>query len=63
MNASERPAVPREADHLQERRATPSAHTVTQGHRSNRRTLPQNPVGPHVPDEGAPETFIGGARI
>jgi hypothetical protein len=63
MNASERPAVPRETDHVKEHRTTPSAHTAPQEHRSDRQAPPQNPIGPHVLDEGASETFVGGAGI
>jgi hypothetical protein len=63
MNASERPAVPRETNHVPEHRATPSVHTAPPEHRSNRQAPPQNPVGPHVLDAGASETFVGGDGI
>jgi hypothetical protein len=63
MNPPERPEVLRETAHVQEHRADPSVHTVLQEHRSNRQTPPRNPVGPCVPDEGAIETFVGGAGI
>jgi hypothetical protein len=63
MNASERPEVLPETDHAREPRTTPSVQTVPQERRSNRQTLPRNPVGPHVPDERASETFVGGAGI
>jgi hypothetical protein len=63
MNASERPEVLRETDHVREHRATPGVQTVPQEHRPNRQTPPRNPVGPHVPGEAAFETFVGGAGI
>ena len=63
MNTSERPEASRETDHVRERRATPSAHTAPQEHRSERRAFPRNAAAPHAPDEGAFETYVGGAGI
>jgi len=63
MNAAEHSEGLRETDHDQEHRAAPSAHTGPPDHLSDRPTPPRNPVGPHVPDEGALETFVGGAGI
>jgi hypothetical protein len=63
MNASERSEDRRETDQAQEHCATPMVHPVPQEHHSDRQTPPGNPVGPHVPDEGAFETFVGGAGI
>jgi hypothetical protein len=63
MNTSERPEVLRETDHVQERGDNPGDDSVLKEPRSNGQTPPRNPAGPHVPDEGALETFVGGAGI
>jgi len=63
MNTSERSEVPRETAHVQEARGTPGVDTVPQRSCPNEQIPPRNPVGPHVPDEGAFESFVGGAGI
>ena len=63
MNAPEHSEVPRETDHAREPRANATVHTVPQEHHSGQQTPPRDPAGPHVPDEGAFETFVGGAGI
>ena len=63
MNTSERPEILPETDHAQEHRTSQTAHTGQSDHRCNTQTPPPNPAGPHVPDEGAFETFVSGAGI
>jgi hypothetical protein len=63
MNAPERSEAPRETDYAQEHRATPPVHAAPQEHCLNGQPALRNPIAPHVPDEGAFETFVGGADI
>jgi hypothetical protein len=63
MNASERCEVLRVTDHVQEHRGNPSAHTTLHELCSSEQAPPRGPVGPYAPDEGAVETFVGGAGI
>jgi hypothetical protein len=63
MNAPERSEAQRETDHAQEHRATPPVHAAPPGTRPNGQPAPRAPIGLHVPDEGAFETFVGGAGI
>jgi hypothetical protein len=63
MNASPRPEVLRETDHVQERRGNPGVDTVRQEPCPNEQTPPLNPPGADVPDEGDFETSVGGAGI
>jgi hypothetical protein len=61
MNASRRSDVLRETDHAQEHRASPRRETDSGPF--DRQTPPRDLVGPHLPDEGAFETFVAGAGI
>jgi hypothetical protein len=63
MHPPERPEVSRQTDPIQEHRANPSVPTVPQGHRSDGRTPPRNPVAAYAPDDCTFETFVGGAGI
>jgi hypothetical protein len=63
MNASARPEVLRETDHVQERRGNPGVDTVLQEFCSNEPTPPRNSPGPYAPDEGTFEIYVGGAGI
>jgi hypothetical protein len=63
MNAPERLEVLPERNHVPEHRGNPSAHTTLHELCSNEQAPPRGPVGPYAPDEGAVETFVGGAGI
>jgi hypothetical protein len=63
MNEAARPEVLRETDHVRERRGNPGVDTVMQELFCNEQTPPRNPLGSYVPDEGAFETYFGGAGI
>jgi hypothetical protein len=63
MKESPRPEVLRETDHVQERRGNPGVDSMLQELCSHEQTPPRNPLGPYVPDEGAFESFVGGAGI
>jgi hypothetical protein len=63
MNTSTRSEVPSDADSDKVRHANPRDQFVLQELCSNEQTPPRNPLGSHVPDEGAFETFVGGAGI
>jgi hypothetical protein len=63
MNASERPDALPEMDHAREQSGKPRVDTVPHEHHSNSQTTPRNPEGPHIPDGGAVESFVGGAGI
>jgi hypothetical protein len=63
MNTSQRPEVLREADQVKEHRGDPSIDAVPQRLCPGEQAPAQDPVGPHVPDEGAFGAFVGGAGI
>ena len=63
MNEGARPEVLRETDHVRECRGNPSVDTVLQELSRYEQTSPRNPLGFYVPDEGAFETYFGGAGI
>jgi hypothetical protein len=63
MNASARPEVSRETDHVQERRAYPGVDTMLQELCSSEHTPSWNSPEANVPDQGSFETFIAGAGI
>jgi hypothetical protein len=46
-----------------EPRSKPRGDAAPQEHSPNEQAPPRNPAGPFVPDEGAIETFVGGAGI
>jgi hypothetical protein len=62
MNAPARPAVPRQTDPTQER-GNPGDDPVPHEPYSDGHIPPWDPSGPNAPDEGAFETFVGGAGI
>ena len=63
MNPSTRSEVLSETDQGKEHCGNPIVDTVQQELCSNEQTPPWDPLGPYVPDEGAFETFVGGAGI
>jgi hypothetical protein len=63
MNTSARPDALREADHVKEHGGNPSADALRQELRPREQTPPRDPRGPCAPEEGAGETFVGGAGI
>jgi hypothetical protein len=63
MNTPQRSEALRETDHAQEHRPNPGVHTLLPDKGSETQPPPRNPVEPYVPDEGAFETFVGGAGI
>jgi hypothetical protein len=63
MNASARSEVPMETDHAREPHGSPSAAAVLQQPRPDAQAPPRGPVGPHAPDDGGAQTFVGGAGI
>jgi hypothetical protein len=63
MNPSARPEVIRENRQGKEDRGIHSLDPVPQQVRPDEHPPPPNPVGPHVPDLGAFEAFVGGAGI
>ena len=63
MKASPRSEVLSETDHVQERLGSPGVDTVLQELYSKEQAPSGKPVGPHVPDERALETFGDGAGI
>jgi hypothetical protein len=63
MNAPERSEVPREIDHIKDHHGSLRVDTAPQELRPDKQTPPRNPPGPHVPDAGGVETFVGGAGI
>jgi hypothetical protein len=63
MNASTRPEVLRQTDHVQERPGDAGVDTMLQELCSDERTPQRNTPWPCVPDEGASETFIDGAGV
>jgi hypothetical protein len=60
MNASARPEVLRETDHVQENRSNPSVDVVPHERCSNEPVPPRGPVGPDAPGGGAFEALGGG---
>jgi hypothetical protein len=63
MNASARPEVLLETDHVQEHHSNPSVDTGPHELCPNEPAPPRGPVGPDAPGGGAFETFGGGAGI
>jgi hypothetical protein len=63
MNAPARPEGSRQTDHVQERGGNPGVDTVPQEPRSDEQAPPWGAPESNVPDEGAFETFVGGAGI
>jgi hypothetical protein len=63
MNASERSDFLCEIDHVTERSGNSRVGGGSPEPCPNQQTPPQNPFGPWAPDEGAFETFVGGAGI
>ena len=63
VNTSAHPHVLRETDQDKEHRGIPRVDTLPEELCSTGQAPPWNPVGPHIPDEGATETFVGGAGI
>jgi hypothetical protein len=63
MNATARSEVLSETDQVNHRRGNPGVDTVPQEDCPTEQTLPRNPAAPYAPDEGAFETFAGGAGI
>jgi hypothetical protein len=63
MDASERPELPRETDHIKGRRGNPNVDAAPQELCPSEQTPPRNPVGPFDPDEGALETLVDGSGI
>jgi hypothetical protein len=63
MNASERYEELRESAHIKGHRRNPNVDGAPQELCLSEQTLPRNPVGPFVPDEGAFETFVDGSGI
>jgi hypothetical protein len=63
MSLSEHPEVLGEMDRAREHCDSPSVDTVLQEHCSDGHTSPRNLTEPHVPDEGAFYTYVGGAGI
>jgi hypothetical protein len=63
MNPSVSSEALRDWDQVQEHRADPDIDLVPQGQCSNGQSPPRNPGKPSVPDEGAFQTFVGGAGI
>jgi hypothetical protein len=63
MNAPERSEILPERNHVQEHRGSPSAQPTLHELCSDEPAPPRGPVGPDAPDEGAVETFVGGAGI
>jgi hypothetical protein len=63
MNQSTPADALSETDPSRELCGKPRGDAVPQEHSPNEQSPPRNPVGPYVPDEGATETFVGGAGI
>jgi hypothetical protein len=63
MNQSTPADALSEADQGMEPRSKPRGDAAPQEHSPNEPDPPRNPAGPLVPDEGAVETFVGGAGI
>jgi hypothetical protein len=63
MNAFERSEVRWEIDQVTGRDGNPSVGGGPPEPCSSEQTPPRNPLGSWVPDEGAFETFVGGAGI
>ena len=63
MNTSALSEVLSETDQGKEHRGNPGVDTVPKKSCPNEQIPPRNPAGPYVPDEGAFESFAGGAGI
>ena len=63
MNTSARSEVLSETDQVKEHCDNPGVDTLPQRSCLNEQISPRNPVEPSVPDEGAFESFGGGAGI
>jgi hypothetical protein len=63
MNAAARPEVLSEMDQGKAHYGNPRVDTVLEEFCSNEQASSRKPEGPHVPDENALETGIGGAGI
>jgi hypothetical protein len=63
MNLSTHSDALSEADQCMEPRSKPRGDAAPQEHSPDEQSPPRNPAGPFVPDEGAVDTFVGGAGI
>jgi hypothetical protein len=63
MHTSARSEVLREAEQDKGRRGDPRVADLPQEGCASQQAPPRNPVGSHVPDKGAFQTFVGGDGI
>jgi hypothetical protein len=63
MNASACSQLLNETHPINDHRGNPTFDAMLQQSYANEQIPPRNPVGAHIPDEDAFETFIGGSGI